>query len=162
MKRSIRQKTRTKHGARTKNSAHSLFNHHHGICYGRLVACQSVSCFILTHVLLVPPKIKPFEFDHELKAGGRIAATCQVTEGSPPFQFQWFKDGKIVQEDESVKVTNDEDWSNIKFKPLAFAHSGEYKCSVSNNEGVDSFAAVLTVKGKHLVSRRETTISNLN
>ena len=98
-----------------------------------------------------PPKITPFEFVQGLKAGDRTAITCTLSSGSPPFKFQWIKNGADVKEDDSTKVIKDEDLSAIKFKSLRSTDSGDYECRVSNNEGVDSFSARLAIKGKQMI-----------
>ena len=93
--------------------------------------------------------MKPFEFDNGLKTGARTAVTCLVTEGLTPLTFYWFKNGVALKETDATKIYTNEDMSSLSFKSLRADDSGEYKCSVSNNEGVNSFAAVLTVRGKH-------------
>ena len=99
--------------------------------------------------------MKPFEFDSGLKTGVRTGVTCLVTEGLTPLTFHWFKDGVALKETDVTKIYTNEDMSSLSFKSLRANDSGEYKCSVSNNEGVDSFGAVLTVRGKYLIPQEK-------
>ena len=108
-----------------------------------------------------PPKIRPFEFDRGFKAGSKASATCDVTDGSSPFKFEWLKNHKPIIEDDVVKIYNNEDISTIKFKSLRASDSGEYKCIVRNNEGSESFSAVLTVSGKNPIMSSWNVAINL-
>ena len=98
-----------------------------------------------------PPKIRPFEFEKGLKKGDMVSATCDITKGTPPLKFEWFKNHKPITEDDVIKIRTSEDVSTIKFKSLRASDSGEYKCIVRNNGGSESFSAVLTVSGKNRI-----------
>ncbi|XP_054724902.1 cell adhesion molecule DSCAM-like [Uloborus diversus] len=94
---------------------------------------------------LKAPKIKPFNFAGELSVGMRISIFCNVLDGDPPFNFQWFKDSQ-EEKDSNIKLF-DEFTSTLIITNLGAQHNGNYTCKVSNAAGMDEKSDVLSMKG---------------
>nr|XP_042901003.1 junctional adhesion molecule A-like [Parasteatoda tepidariorum] len=96
-----------------------------------------------------PPVIKPFQFSGDLRQGLRIAVTCTIIEGEPPFQFLWYKDSQILQNNEKISIKIfDEFTSILSLKHLDSASNGNYTCRVQNAAGSDQKSDSLKMNGK--------------
>ncbi|KAF8765095.1 Titin like protein [Argiope bruennichi] len=92
------------------------------------------------------PKLIPFHFSGELDTGMRATVVCAVMTGNPPFEFSWFKDGKVLDTN-AVSIRKFDDFtSNLVISKLEANSNGNYTCKVSNSDGFDEKSAVLSVK----------------
>ena len=111
--------------------------------------------------LEAPPKISPFEFSSQLKAGDKASAAC-LASGSPPLAFKWLKEGREV-EGTGASITSTEDFSNIVIKHASSDHSGNYTCVVTNGFGSDSHTSRLRItceSASLVVTRTNTKVVN--
>ena len=75
--------------------------------------------------------------------------TCAVTDGDPPFNFMWLKDGKELMEGNSVAIRTIDDYtSNLALMNLGPESNGNYTCRVSNRAGMDQYSDMLLMKSK--------------
>lgn len=94
------------------------------------------------------PKINPFHFPGELALGMRASVQCAVMFGDPPFEFTWFKDGVKVEDSRRISIRKfDEFTLNLVIAHVDAESNGNFTCRVSNSEGYDEKAALLTIKG---------------
>lgn len=89
--------------------------------------------------------IQPFHLPEKIQIGKALSVTCAVMSGKSPFIFKWYKDGSLLQTEntrsESKKV------STFVIDPILETSGGNYTCVISNSIGKDQFSSVLTVKG---------------
>uniref|UniRef100_A0A7N4P5Z2 Junctional adhesion molecule A n=1 Tax=Sarcophilus harrisii TaxID=9305 RepID=A0A7N4P5Z2_SARHA len=98
---------------------------------------------ISVHLLvLVPPSKPSVNIPSSGTIGHRVVLTCSEENGSPPPQYQWFRDGVLMPEDpkKSRVFTNSSYTINSKtgelvFNPLSAYDTGEYSCQVYNGVG---------------------------
>ncbi|EEB19411.1 Down syndrome cell adhesion molecule precursor, putative [Pediculus humanus corporis] len=96
--------------------------------------------------VIVPPKITPFTFAHDLKLGDRISVQCVVVSGDLPLSFTWRKDGEPPPESDTITVRRyDPFTSALSIRAIASNHSGNYTCLVSNQAATVSHTAPLRV-----------------
>lgn len=97
------------------------------------------------------PKINPFHFSGELALGMRASVTCAVIFGDPPFKFEWFKDGKKLEDGHRIAVRKiDEFMISLVIEKVDADSNGNFTCRVSNAEGHDEKSALLSIKGLYL------------
>lgn len=105
--------------------------------------------FPLVTGLMKPPTIKPFSFSGDLHLGHRTAVICTVTTGDPNFNFEWYKDEVLLQENDKISIKSvDEFTSILTLKRLDSDSNGNYTCRASNSAGLDQKSELLTMKGK--------------
>ncbi|XP_064487528.1 cell adhesion molecule Dscam2-like [Ornithodoros turicata] len=92
-----------------------------------------------------PPKIQAFSFPSMLTVGDSTAIVCAVTAGDRPLTFTWLKDGRALETDSKIKVSEAPVTSTMTIESLSMSHSGNYTCVVTNSVGTASYAASLTV-----------------
>lgn len=96
------------------------------------------------------PKINPFHFSEELGTGMRVVVICSVIDGDPPFNFIWYKDGIVLQENNQVSFKYHEVMSTLMISNLGPESNGNYTCKVTNDGGMDEKFDVLSMKGEGL------------
>ncbi|KAG8200003.1 hypothetical protein JTE90_006241 [Oedothorax gibbosus] len=84
--------------------------------------------------VLVAPVIEATMIPELLYAqeGTKTKVMCSVTQGDPPVQISWRKNGKPLPMEKDLSVQNLEDSSILVFKRTASRHSGNYSCFASN------------------------------
>uniref|UniRef100_A0A7N4PGW5 Junctional adhesion molecule A n=1 Tax=Sarcophilus harrisii TaxID=9305 RepID=A0A7N4PGW5_SARHA len=92
--------------------------------------------------ITVPPSKPSVNIPSSGTIGHRVVLTCSEENGSPPPQYQWFRDGVLMPEDpkKSRVFTNSSYTINSKtgelvFNPLSAYDTGEYSCQVYNGVG---------------------------
>lgn len=101
---------------------------------------------------LKKPKIKPFNFSDDLEEGLRTGVICMVTDGDPPFEFQWSKDGhSLTTDNKGISIRKMDDFTSfLTIERLDADSNGNYTCRVSNAQGNDQKSNTLSMRGKHL------------
>ena len=97
---------------------------------------------------LAGPRIVKFEFPLDLQVGQRTSVPCLVSSGSPPYKFEWIKDGLVISSNERTSIGEFEGVSTLVIKETSIEDAGNYTCIAKNAFGSDSFTAKLTLKGK--------------
>lgn len=74
-------------------------------------------------------------------------------QGGAPFSYQWYKNGKVLQEAAHINVESNEKFSTLVLDPVENSSIGNYTCVVSSPYGRDNYTAFLTVKGMFIFSK---------
>lgn len=85
-----------------------------------------------------------------------------IESGTPPFQFQWLKNGQALERTDSKTIVTGEEISSLTFRQLTSEDTGNYTCLVKNREGSDSHTAQLLIKCKlsHMFLSNEFILSS--
>ena len=89
-----------------------------------------------------------FQFSSKAKLNGKATVACTVESGSPPFQFEWLKNGSPLIKSSNYGIATGDDSSGLTLRKLTPEDTGNYTCIVKNQEGSDSHTAQLTMKCK--------------
>ena len=81
--------------------------------------------------------------------GSLFSIMCSLQEGSPPFFFEWSKNGRAIKSSPEVnyKIEISDSFSLLSIKKLIRNDSANYTCTVKNTVGSDAQHFLLTVKG---------------
>lgn len=74
-----------------------------------------------------------------------VLVTC-VAKGTPPFRFQWLKEGSEVINSERIAIKSDTKFSTLEIRNIEGDDRGNYSCLVSNPAGSDSFESAFIIK----------------
>uniref|UniRef100_A0A4X2LNC7 Junctional adhesion molecule A n=1 Tax=Vombatus ursinus TaxID=29139 RepID=A0A4X2LNC7_VOMUR len=93
-------------------------------------------------LVLVPPSKPTVSIPSSATIGNRVVLTCSEEDGSPPPQYQWFKDGILMPLDPkktrafiNSSYTIDSKTGELVFEPLSAFDTGEYSCQAYNGVG---------------------------
>lgn len=100
--------------------------------------------------LAAEPRIKKFEFPSDGRVNDRVSVTCTTKSGSPPFQFEWMRNGIPLTKNDRISFGTIEDASVLTFRQLKEEDVANYTCMVRNNHGMDTFTAPLVMRSKCL------------
>ncbi|XP_043820600.1 junctional adhesion molecule A [Dromiciops gliroides] len=107
--------------------------------------------------VLVPPSKPTVNIPSSATIGNRIILTCSEEDGSPPPQYQWFKDGLLMPSDpkKSRTFSNSSYTMNSKtgelvFEPLSAFDTGDYSCQASNGVGTAMLSEVVRMEAVEL------------
>ena len=92
------------------------------------------------------PRVTRFEFPSDAKRNDRISVVCTTKVGSPPFQFEWLRNGSPIAREDKISIVSTEDGSMLTFKQLRPEDAANYTCIIRNTEGMDAFTARLKMK----------------
>ncbi|GIY67330.1 titin [Caerostris darwini] len=92
------------------------------------------------------PKIQPFQFASQIKRGDTASITCALMRGTQPVKLKWLKDGKPLENRQTVNIISNEGVSNLIIKSIDETSVGNYTCVASNSFGTDNFTVFLKVK----------------
>lgn len=94
-------------------------------------------------VVAVAPTVSSPPVAQTANAGDRATLTVAVN-GTPPFTYQWFKDGREIRDANSA---------TLNLSSVRAADGGEYSVRISNDAGsITSVPVMLTVKSSRLVN----------
>ena len=77
----------------------------------------------------------------------KILIPCNIEEGTPPFNFEWLKDGVSIQSNENIKIRAEED-STLSIKSTKESDAGNYTCIARDAHGSASFTTQLIIQGE--------------
>lgn len=89
-----------------------------------------------------------FQFPSNVKINGKITVSCMVESGSPPFHFEWLKNGLQLGKSSAHSILTGEEVSSLTFRQVTPQDAGNYTCIVKNTDGSDSHTAPLYIKCK--------------
>lgn len=108
--------------------------------------------FLTDHLILltVPPLIESALLPESLftEDGKKTKIMCSVTQGDPPVQITWRKNGQPLPLEKDLTLQNFEDSSLLVFKKTSSRHSGNYTCFASNAGDTVNRTTRLVVNGK--------------
>ncbi|KAG8187812.1 hypothetical protein JTE90_001187 [Oedothorax gibbosus] len=92
-------------------------------------------------------KIQKIMFPDQVLSGTKTSATCTAISGSPPMEFKWYKNGKLIQmNSQKSTIRTYTDFSVIFLEDVDQTSTGNYTCEVISGSGSDSYTALLEVK----------------
>lgn len=99
--------------------------------------------------ILVPPRIRPFEFESAVYAGEPVQLTCLVTKGDKPLRISWYLQSKELTVSQTGIVTNNlgDRANSLSISSAGIPNRGNYTCVAQNAVGMDSYSAYLEVNG---------------
>lgn len=116
--------------------------------------CQAlfVIVFIPAHQFTsIAPKLDQFKPQRFQNVGTKFKIFCSQIDGfSEQTRFTWFKDGRMMTENE-YRIDTNHDVSSLIIDQLSPADSANYTCHVENSAGKDSTFTVLSVKGQIII-----------
>ncbi|XP_060838244.1 cell adhesion molecule Dscam2 isoform X15 [Rhopalosiphum padi] len=97
--------------------------------------------------VMVPPRIRPFEFESAVYAGEPIQLTCLVTKGDKPLRISWYLQSKELTIPQTGIVTSNlgDRANSLSISSAGIANRGNYTCVAQNAVGMDSYSAYLEV-----------------
>lgn len=77
---------------------------------------------------------------------------CVVTDGDPPFDFEWSKDFRpLTTDDKGVLIRQMDDFTSfLTIEKLSADSNGNYTCRVSNAQGHDHKSDTLSMRGNYV------------
>lgn len=89
------------------------------------------------------PRIHSHLKDVTVEEGHNVKLTCTVT--GPELNIKWYKDGNPIEKSPRVRILVNEGILSLELLRSLPTDSGEYTCSLKNNNGDASTSAILTV-----------------
>lgn len=102
----------------------------------------------ITNISVAVPRIIEFQFPPHVAINGKTVVSCSVESGSPPFHFEWLKDGLPLDKSGRISIGTADEISSVTFRQLDRQDVGNYTCVVSNREGKDAHTARLVMNCK--------------
>jgi len=93
------------------------------------------------------PRLVKFEFSSDVMVGMKVRAMCAVSEGDPPFQFGWRKDGLPIDTIQGINVEASTDYTILSIDSVELSHAGNYSCLVANEGARVGYSSTLRVNG---------------
>ncbi|XP_065091070.1 cell adhesion molecule Dscam2 isoform X2 [Ochlerotatus camptorhynchus] len=112
--------------------------------------------------VIVPPKLNPFHSTIlSLNVGDRASLTCSVIKGDIPLTINWRKDGRPVDQNHRMSVTQVDQYNSILvIENLSADHTGNYSCVVRNtaSETEGSQALLVNVPPRWIVEPTDVSV----
>ncbi|KAM7054089.1 junctional adhesion molecule A isoform 1-T2 [Molossus nigricans] len=93
-------------------------------------------------IVLVPPSKPTVNVPSSATIGSRVVLTCSETDGSPPSEYLWYRDGiQVPQKPKSSRAFSNSSYSldtktgELVFDPVSASDTGEYACQAQNGHG---------------------------
>ncbi|XP_032491184.1 junctional adhesion molecule A isoform X4 [Phocoena sinus] len=93
-------------------------------------------------IVLVPPSKPTISVPASATIGTRVVLTCSETDGSPPSEYFWFKDGVLMPtEPKNNRAFSNSSYSlnhktgELIFDPVSASDAGDYTCEAQNGYG---------------------------
>lgn len=106
----------------------------------------------------VKPKLDRIVPNRLQNVGSRFKILCNSQEGSKPFRFEWYKNGRLLSPlsgGNEYRIETSDDDSMFIIDTLSRSSSANYSCTMNNAFGSDSQYSILTVKGLFILSIRK-------
>lgn len=100
-------------------------------------------------MLLVPPKISPFEFGVEpLNFGEPASVQCTILGGDLPMTVEWLLNNKSIDQLHDITLSKIGKRIHVlTIESVASHHAGLYSCRSKNIAGLSEHSALLSVNG---------------
>ncbi|XP_023377265.1 junctional adhesion molecule A [Pteropus vampyrus] len=93
-------------------------------------------------IVLVPPSKPTVSVPSSATIGTRAVLTCSESDGSPPSEYYWFRDGtEMPTEPKNSRAFSNSSYSlnhktgELVFDPVSASDTGEYTCQAQNGYG---------------------------
>nr|KAF6413160.1 F11 receptor [Molossus molossus] len=100
----------------------------------------SLVCY--NNKITVPPSKPTVNVPSSATIGSRVVLTCSETDGSPPSEYLWYRDGiQVPQKPKSSRAFSNSSYSldtktgELVFDPVSASDTGEYACQAQNGHG---------------------------
>ena len=95
------------------------------------------------------PRIIPFHFEKQIRAGSLVQVICTVSEGDSPIELQWTMHGEEIRPSSGIFTQRiSERTSILSINNVGSEHRGSYTCHASNAAGKGNYSQMLWVNGK--------------
>ncbi|XP_078011153.1 junctional adhesion molecule A isoform X2 [Phascolarctos cinereus] len=108
-------------------------------------------------LVLVSPSKPTVSIPSSATIGSRVVLTCSEEDGSPPSEYQWFKDGILMPLDPknsrafiNSSYTIDSKTGELVFDTLSAFDTGDYSCQAYNGVGSAKTSEVVQMKAVEL------------
>ncbi|KAM9664701.1 LOW QUALITY PROTEIN: titin-like [Trichechus inunguis] len=91
-----------------------------------------------------PTFVKKIESTSSLRGG--TAAFQATLKGSVPITVTWLKDNEEITEDDSIRMTFENNVASLYLSGIEVKHDGKYVCQAKNDAGIQRCSALLSVK----------------
>lgn len=110
--------------------------------------------------ILVAPVIETAMLPELLyaKEGTKTKVMCSVTQGDPPVQISWRKNGLTLPMEKDLTMQNFEDSSILVFRKTSSKHTGNYSCFASNAAAIVNRTTQIIVNGTDSFDKRFSVI----
>ncbi|XP_051870675.1 junctional adhesion molecule 2A isoform X2 [Pristis pectinata] len=116
-------------------------------------------------IVLVPPAIPTCKVPSSAMSGSEVKLVCEETEGSPPSEYTWYKDNRVLLETpakdstaNNVSYVVNRKTGILMFNPVRKSNSGSYFCEAHNKVGRSQRCSVKFMQ----IKRRSTTSNGAN
>ena len=93
--------------------------------------------------------MSPFVFPDDLEEGMRTSVVCSVVAGDPPITISWLKDGKPIEEMDSIQVVSITEFvSSLIINRLDRRFAGNYTCRASSDIGSVNYTGQMWVRSR--------------
>ncbi|KFP03096.1 Junctional adhesion molecule B, partial [Calypte anna] len=111
---------------------------------------QHVGEAVITLTVLVAPTTPVCEVPSSAMTGTAVELSCKETEGSPPSEYQWYKNGVALWEKTgtggaraaNITYTMNKKSGTLLFNTVTKNDTGEYFCEASNGIGLSQKCSV--------------------
>ncbi|XP_072115982.1 junctional adhesion molecule B-like [Mobula birostris] len=93
-------------------------------------------------IVLVPPAVPTCKVPSSALSGSTVKLLCEESEGSPPSEYTWYKDDRVLLEvpaknsmDSNMSYTMNSKTGTLMFNPVKKSNSGSYSCEAHNKVG---------------------------
>ncbi|XP_066227384.1 junctional adhesion molecule A [Saccopteryx leptura] len=93
-------------------------------------------------IVIVPPSKPTVNIPSSITIGSRAVLTCSETDGSPPSEYYWYRDGTLMPSDpKSSRAFSNSSYSlnhktgELVFDAVSASDTGEYTCQAQNGYG---------------------------
>ncbi|XP_016065938.1 PREDICTED: junctional adhesion molecule A [Miniopterus natalensis] len=108
-------------------------------------------------IVLVPPSKPTVNIPSSATIGSRAVLTCSETDGSPPSEYLWYRDGTLMPlEPKRNRVFSNSSYSlnpktgELVFDPVTASDTGEYTCQAQNGYGAPMMSDAVRMEAVEL------------
>ncbi|XP_075591576.1 pro-neuregulin-1, membrane-bound isoform-like [Dermatophagoides farinae] len=120
---------------------------------------QSICLLILTKSVHsgVAPKVTRFHNEIIQPKDSSFVLNCAAYIGSHPLRFQWLKNGLTINKQsmqlDRIQIKTEHSYSILTISEIELNDSGNYSCTVINDDGFDAQWSLLQVQGLKLTKK---------
>ncbi|KAM8817795.1 junctional adhesion molecule A isoform 1-T2 [Rhynchonycteris naso] len=108
-------------------------------------------------IVIVPPSKPTVNIPSSVTIGSQAVLTCSETDGSPPSEYYWYRDGILMPSDpKSSRAFSNSSYSlnhktgELVFDAVSASDTGEYTCQAQNGYGAPMMSDALRMEAVEL------------
>ncbi|XP_066117018.1 junctional adhesion molecule A [Saccopteryx bilineata] len=108
-------------------------------------------------IVIVPPSKPTVNIPSSITIGSRAVLTCSETDGSPPSEYYWYRDGTLMPSDpKSSRAFSNSSYSlnhktgELVFDAVSASDTGEYTCQAQNGYGAPMMSEAFRMEAVEL------------